>query len=210
MSPARNSPLLSPVKGRGGRSEEFLAAHMGRDQHFKARLALDRDGRILALRVEMLGNIGAPPVGSSAIIPLSLGPKVQTTVYDVPVVDYRVKAVLTNTMATGAYRGAGRPEANYLMERLMEKAAREMRLDPVEIRRRNFIRPEDFPYRTHLGDVYDSGNFPRIVDRLVELAGRRGFAARHEQTGSRGRPRGRGRAVYLEGTGALPTETVDI
>src|SRR5438477_498241 len=152
----------------------------------------------------------ALPVGSSAIIPLSLGPKVQTTVYDVPVVDYRVKAVLTNSMATGAYRGAGRPEANYLMERLMEKAAREMRLDPVEIRRRNFIRPEDFPYRTHLGDVYDSGNFPRIVDRLVELADWRGFAARREQSRSRGRLRGRGLSVYLEWTGALPTETVDI
>ncbi len=84
--------LGRPVKWRGERSEEFLAAHMGRDQHFKARLALDREGRILALRVETLGNIGALPVGSSAIIPLSLGPKVQTTVYDVPVVDYRVKA----------------------------------------------------------------------------------------------------------------------
>src|SRR3989441_640938 len=95
------------VKWRGERSEEFLAAHMGRDQHSKARLALDRDGRILALRVETLGNIGALPVGSSAIIPLSLGPKVQTTVYDVPAVDYRVKAGLTNSMATGAYRGAG-------------------------------------------------------------------------------------------------------
>src|SRR6267143_895846 len=202
--------LGRPVKWRGERSEEFLAAHMGRDQHFKARLALDREGRILALRVETLGNLGALPVGSSAIIPLSLGPKVQTTVYDVPVVDYRVKAVLTNTMATGAYRGAGRPEANYLMERLMEKAAREMRLDPIEIRRRNFIRPENFPYRTHLGDVYDSGNFPRIVDRLVEFADWRGFAARREQSRSRGRLRGRGLSVYLECTGTLTTETVDI
>jgi carbon-monoxide dehydrogenase large subunit len=202
--------LGRPVKWRGERSEEFLAAHMGRDQHSRARLALDRDGRILALRVETLGNIGALPVGSSAIIPLSLSPKVQTTVYDVPVVDYRVKAVLTNTMATGAYRGAGRPEANYLIERLMEKAAREMRLDPVEIRRRNFIQPENFPYRTHLGDVYDVGNFPRIVDRLVELADWRGFAARREQSRSRGRLRGRGLSVYLEWTGALPTETVDI
>src|SRR3989449_3714898 len=174
--------LGRPVKWRGERGEEFLAANMGRDQHSKARLALDREGRILALRVETLGNIGALPVGSSAIIPLSLGPKVQTTVYHVPVVDYRVKAVLTNTMATGAYRGAGRPEANYLMERLMEKAAREMRLDPIEIRRRNFIRPEDFPYRTHLGDVYDVGNFPRLVERMVGLAHWPGFAGRGEPT----------------------------
>src|SRR2546428_9948793 len=96
------------------------------------------------------------------------------------------------------------------MEPLMEKAAPEMRLDPVEIRRRNFIRPENFPYRTHLGDVYDSGNFPRIIDRLVELADWQGFAARREQSRSRGRLRGRGLSVYLEWTGALPTETVDI
>ena len=109
---------------------------------------------------------------------------------DVPfakLVDFGNGWALTNSMATGAYRGAGRPEANYLMERLMEKAAREMRLDPIEIRRRNFIRPENFPYRTHLGDVYDSGNFPRIVDQLVELADWEGFAARREQSRSRGR-----------------------
>src|SRR5437879_11923931 len=96
------------------------------------------------------------------------------------------------------------------MGRLLEKAAREMRFDPVEIRRRNFIRPENFPYRTHLGEVYDSGNFPRIVDRLVELADWQGFAARREQSRSRGRLRGRGLAVYLEWTGDRPTETVDI
>jgi carbon-monoxide dehydrogenase large subunit len=94
--------LGRPVKWRAERSEDFLAGHMGRDQHAQAALALDREGRILALRVETLGNIGAVPVGSSAIIPLSLGPKVQTTVYRVPLVHYRAKAVLTHTMATGA------------------------------------------------------------------------------------------------------------
>ncbi|HUQ73609.1 MAG TPA: molybdopterin cofactor-binding domain-containing protein, partial [Burkholderiales bacterium] len=151
--------LGRPVKWRADRAEDFLAAHMGRDQHNKARIALDAQGKILALEVDTLGNIGATPVGSSAIIPLQLGPKVQTTVYHVPLVHYRVRAVLTHTMATGAYRGAGRPEANFLMERLLEKAAREMKLDPVEVRRRNFIPPENFPYRTHLGDTYDVGNF---------------------------------------------------
>ena len=130
--------LGRPVKWRAERGEDFLAAHMGRDQHHKARIALDKDGRILALEVDTLGNIGAVPVGSSAIIPLSLGPKVQTTVYHVPLVHYRARAVLTHTMATGAYRGAGRPEANFLMERLIEKAAREMKLDPVEVRRSSF------------------------------------------------------------------------
>jgi carbon-monoxide dehydrogenase large subunit len=202
--------LARPVRWRGDRSEEFLAAHMGRDQHFKASLALDREGRILALRMEMLGNIGAVPVGSSAIIPLSIGPKVQTTVYDVPAVHYRVKAVLTHTMATGAYRGAGRPEANFLMERLMEMAAREMKLDPVELRRRNFIPPRAFPYRTHLGDTYDSGNFARMAEQALEAADWHGFEARKAESRRRGRLRGRGLSVYLEWTGAIPTETVDI
>ena len=202
--------LARPVRWRGERSEEFLGAHMGRDQHFKASLALDQNGRILALRMEMLGNIGSVPVGSSAIIPLSLGPKVQTTVYRVPAVDYRVKAVLTHTMATGAYRGAGRPEANYLMERLVEKAAREMKLDPVEVRRRNLITPEQFPYRTHLGDTYDVGNFARILDRALEVGDWKGFEARRQESRRRGKLRGRGLSVYLEWTGAIPTETVDI
>ena len=106
--------LNRPVRWRADRSEEFLAAHMGRDMHFKAALALDRDGRFLALRMEMLGNIGAVPVGSSAMIPLVMVAKVTTSVYRVPVVDYRIKAVLTNTMATGAYRGAGVPKATTL------------------------------------------------------------------------------------------------
>ena len=202
--------LGRPVKWRADRAEDFLAAHMGRDQHHKARLALDRDGRILALEVDTLGNIGALPVGSSAIIPLQLGPKVQTTVYHVPHVHYRVRAVLTHTMATGAYRGAGRPEANFLMERLIEKAAREMRLDPVEVRRRNFIRPDQFPYRTHVGDTYDVGNFGAVLDKLLAHADWAGFAARREASARAGKLRGRGLSAYLEWTGALPTETVDI
>ncbi len=202
--------LGRPVKWRAERSEDFLSGHMGRDQHARAAAAFDRHGRILALRVETLGNIGAVPVGSSAIIPLSLGPKVQTTVYDVPAVHYRVKAVLTHTMATGAYRGAGRPEANFLMDRLMEKAAREMKLDPAEIRRRNFIATEDFPYRTHLGDLYDAGDFAGVLDRLLAAADWAGFAQRKRESEKHAKLRGRGLSVYLEWTGALPTETVDI
>src|SRR3954466_6436149 len=202
--------LGRPVRWRGERSEEFLAAHMGRDQHASASLALDREGRILALRTTALANIGAVPVGSSAIIPLQLGPKVQTTVYHVPLVHYRVQAVLTHTMATGAYRGAGRPEANFLMERLIEKAAREMKLDPVEVRRRNFIAPQAFPYRTHLGDTYDAANFSGVLDKLLAQADWAGFAARRAASEKRGRLRGRGLSVYLEWTGAIPTETVDI
>src|SRR6476646_9874097 len=189
------------VRWRGERSEEFLAAHMGRDQHVRA---------ILALRTEALANIGAVPVGSSAIIPLQLTPKVQTTVYRVPAVHYRVQAVLTHTMATGAYRGAGRPEANFLMERLMEKAAREMKLDPVELRRRNFIGPTEFPHRTHLGDLYDSGDFARMLEHALDAADANGFEKRKNESKAKGKLRGRGVSVYLEWTGAIPTETVDI
>jgi len=198
------------VKWRGERSEEFLAAHMGRDQHYSAALALDKDGKILGLRMRMIANIGAVPVGSSAIIPLALGPKVQATVYHVPVIDYHVRAVLTNTMATGAYRGAGRPEANFLMERLMDRAAREMKIDPAELRRRNFIRPDQFPYATHLGDTYDVGDFARVLDGALALADWNGYPARAADSKRRGKLRGRGLSSYLEWTGAPPTETVDI
>ncbi len=202
--------LARPVKWRADRSEDFLAAHMGRDQHFQAKLALDSGGRILALKMEMLGNFGSVPVGSTAMVPLMVGPKVVTSVYRVPVVDYWIRGVLTNTMATGAYRGAGRPEANFLMERLMDKAARQLKLDPAEIRRRNFIPPDAFPARTHLGDVYDAGEFARMLEGVMKAADWDGYAARKAESAKRGRLRGRGLASYLEWTGALPTETVDI
>jgi carbon-monoxide dehydrogenase large subunit len=202
--------LGRPVKWRAERAEEFLAAHMARDQHYRGALALDRDGRILALRMEMLANIGAVPVGSSAMIPLVLVAKVATSVYRVPAVDYRIKGVLTNTMATGAYRGAGRPEGNYLIERLVEKAAREMDIDRVELRRRNLLRPEELPYKTHVGETYDSGEFERMLMGALHAADWDGFAERKRESLRRGRLRGRGLSVYLEWTGALPTETVDI
>src|SRR5687767_1191272 len=179
--------LGRPVKWRADRGEEFLAAHMARDQHYKAALALDRDGRILALRMEMLANIGAVPVGSSAMIPLAMVAKVATSAYRVPAVDYRIKGVLTNTMATGAYRGAGRPEGNYLIERLIEKAAREIGVDSVELRRRNLLRPEELPYKTHVGETYDSGEFERMLDQALETADWRGFLERREHSMRRGK-----------------------
>jgi carbon-monoxide dehydrogenase large subunit len=202
--------LGRPVRWRSDRSEEFLAAHMGRDMHFKAALALDREGRILALRLHSLGNMGAVPVGSSAMIPLMMVAKVATSVYRVPAVDYHFQGVITNTMATGAYRGAGRPEGNYLIERLVEQAARELGIDPIEMRKRNLLQPGDFPHTTHAGEVYDAGNFPKILDGLVEVADWRGYAARAAASKASGKLRGRGVSTYLEWTGALPTETVDI
>ncbi|HSG77293.1 MAG TPA: xanthine dehydrogenase family protein molybdopterin-binding subunit [Burkholderiales bacterium] len=202
--------LGRPVRWRGDRSEEFLAAHMGRDMHFNAALALDKDGRILALKLHMLGNMGAVPVASSATIPLAMVARVQTSVYRVPAADFHFQGVLTNTMATGAYRGAGRPEGNFLIERLVEKAGREMGIDSVEIRKRNLLQPGDLPHTTYTGEVYDSGDFPKILDGLLKVADWKGYGARAEQSKKRGKLRGRGLSAYLEWTGALPTETVDI
>ncbi len=202
--------LGRPVKWRAERSEEFLAAHMARDQHYSAALALDREGHILALRMEMLANIGAVPVGSSAMIPLAMVAKVATSAYRVPAVDYRIKGVLTNTMATGAYRGAGRPEGNYLIERLLEKSARETHIDRIELRRRNLLTPDELPYKTHVGETYDSGEFERMLEGALRASDWEGFSRRKKESSSRGKLRGRGVSVYLEWTGALPTETVDI
>ncbi len=202
--------LGRPVRWRADRSEEFLAAHMGRDQHFDATLALDADGRILALRTRVLGNFGAYAVGSTAMIPLMIGPKVVPSVYRVPALDLHIRGVATNTMSTGAYRGAGRPESIYLMERLLDKAARATGLGPVEIRRRNFIPPEAMPHRTGVGEVYDSGEFAQVMDQALARADWAGYPARAADSARRGKRRGRGLSTYLEWTGALLTETADV
>lgn len=202
--------LERPVRWRADRSEDFLNAHMGRDQHFKAQLALDGEGRFLAMRMQSLANVGAPTVGSTLFIPLLVGPRVQTSLYRIPVVDFHMRAVLTNTVATGAYRGAGRPEANFLMERLVQQAAVQTGIDAVELRRRNFIPPTEFPFRTPVGQTYDSGEFGKILDQVLARADWAGYAVRRQQSLSRGKLRGRGLACYIEWTGAVTTETMRI
>ena len=202
--------LGRPVRWRADRSEDFLNAHMGRDQLFAAELALDAEGNFLALRMRSLANVGAPTVGSSLFIPLMIGPRVQTSLYRIPAIDFHMRAVLTNTMATGAYRGAGRPEANYLMERLINKAAQQTGLDAVELRRRNFVPPEAFPFRNPMGQVYDSGQFEHMLDQILAKSDWAGFSQRKAESRSRGKLRGRGLACYIEWTGAVPTETIAI
>ena len=133
--------LKRPVHWRASRSEEFLAGNHGRDQINHAELAFDADGKILGFRVNIIGNIGAHASGPGAVIVVAVGPKVITGVYHVPALHLRGTAVMTNTNLVGAYRGAGRPEAIYLIERLMDQAAAEMKMDPAELRRRNFIQP---------------------------------------------------------------------
>ncbi len=193
--------LGRPVRWCAQRIEDFLSAGAGRDQVSRAELALDADGRVLALRVRTLANVGAYATVPGTIIPLLVGPWVSTSIYDIPTIALHLSAVMTNTAPTGAYRGAGRPEAIYLIERLLDAAAREIGLDPAEIRRRNMIRPEQMPYTSPMAQTYDSGRFESILDQGLELADWAGFDARRAESAARGRLRGRGIATFLEWTG---------
>jgi carbon-monoxide dehydrogenase large subunit len=194
--------LKCAVKWRADRLEEFLAATHGRDLSSKAELALDAEGRILALRVSSLANLGAYATPAGVVIQLMIGPWVSTSIYDIRTIDVRIQGVLTHTSPTAAYRGAGRPEAIYIIERLMDAAARKLGLDPAEVRRRNMIRPEQMPYKNAMGKTYDSGSFESVMDQALVLADWRGFAARADAAKKRGRLRGRGMAAFLEWTGA--------
>ena len=193
--------LKRPVKWQAERVEEFLSAAAGRDVVSHAEMALDAAGRVLALRIRSLANVGAYPSTTGAAIQLLIGPWVTTSVYDIPLLDLQLTAVLTHTAATGAYRGAGRPEAIYTTERLFDAAAREMGLDPAELRRRNMIRPEQMPYKNAMGQVYDVGAFEKMLDQGLVLADWAGFEARRAASKARGRLRGRGIATFLEWTG---------
>ena len=193
--------LHRPLKWRAERLEEFLAAGAGRDLESKIELALDANGRILALRVASLANLGAYATPAGVAIQLMIGPWVATSVYDIRPIDIRIKGVLTNTAPSGPYRGAGRPEAIYMIERLMDEAARKMGIDPIELRRRNMIRPEQMPYKNAMDKTYDSGQFALVMDKGVALADWKGFEARAAASKARGRLRGRGMATFLEWTG---------
>jgi carbon-monoxide dehydrogenase large subunit len=198
--------LKRPVKWIADRSEEFLSAGAGRDQRARAELALDREGRILGLRLHTLANTGAYATGTGLAIPLMVGPWVQTSVYHVPVIDFHLQGVMTNTAPTGAYRGAGRPEAIYIMERLMDEAARQTGIDRVALRRRNFIRPDQMPYKNPMGQVYDVGEFEKIMEEGLDLADWSGFEARAAQSKAQGKLRGLGLATFLEWTGGNALE----
>ncbi len=203
--------LKRPVRWQADRSEEFLSALHGRDVTSHAELALDAAGRVLALRVKSLADVGAYATPAGVAIQLLIGPWVSTSIYDIGVVDLDLRAVLTNTAPTGPYRGAGRPEAIYIIERLMDAAAREMKIDPAELRRRNMIRPGQMPYKNAIGQTYDCGAFEKILDQGLALADWNGFAARREASKRRGKLRGRGIATFLEWTGGNAfEETVSV
>ncbi len=198
--------LKQPVKWQAERLEDFTAAVHGRDVVSRAEMALDAQGQVLALRVRSLANVGAYPGTSSVAIQLLIGPWVSTSIYDIRCIDFHFTAVLTNCAPTGAYRGAGRPEAIYITERLMDAAAREMGLDGAELRRRNMIRPEQMPYTNAMGQRYDSGRFEQILDQGLALADWHGYAVRQAASAARGRLRGRGIATFLEWTGGNALE----
>src|SRR5271154_2634445 len=189
-----------PVKWIPTRSEALLGDYAGRDQNVAAELALDADGRFLALRWTGSHNVGAYIEGAGAIpiiFPLKLAP----TVYDIPAVSVTSSLVFTHTAPTVPYRGAGRPEAVYIMERLVDQAAREMHLDPAELRRRNLIRPDAYPFATRTGWVYDSGNYALALAKCQALSDWGGYAARHAASQASGKCRGRGITYYVDNTG---------
>ncbi|MBJ2154786.1 xanthine dehydrogenase family protein molybdopterin-binding subunit [Variovorax sp. IB41] len=190
-----------PVKWVADRSEEFLSSAHGRDIEARAELALDAEGKILALRIKTLANVGAYATGTGVAIQLLIGPWVQTSVYDIQTIDFHFKAVLTNTAPTGAYRGAGRPEAIFTIERLMDEAARQTGIDRIILRRMNFIQPDQMPYKNPMAQVYDTGNFESVMDQALTLADWQGFEARAAESAKNGKHRGLGIATFLEWTG---------
>ncbi len=191
--------LGRPVKWTDERSESFLSDHAGRDHQRVAELALDKDGRFLAVRLSGTGNAGAyiyPPMPATTNAVKNL-----IDVYATPAMEVNTQVVFTNTTPVAAYRGAGRPEGNYYMERLIDTAAREMGIDRVELRRRNHIVPTQMPYKAPSGMNYDSGEFTAILDKALAAADWNGFEVRKVESARRGKLRGRGIGSYLEVTG---------
>ena len=197
-----------PVKWTAERSESFLSDAHGRDHVTHAELALDKDGKFLGLRVSTVANMGAYLSTFSTSISSYLYGTLLAGQYTTPAIYVEVKAVFTNTAPVDAYRGAGRPEATYVIERIVECAAREMKLDPVEIRRRNFVRPDQFPYQTPVALVYDSGNYAKTLDAALKLADHAGFASRKADSARRGKLRGLGVSAYIEACGIAPSAVV--
>ena len=198
--------LQRPVKWAASRSEAFLSDAHGRDHVTTAALALDPDGRFLGLRVQTTANLGAYLSTFGSAVPTYLYGTLLAGQYRTPAIHVHVDGVFTNTAPVDAYRGAGRPEATYVVERLVETAARDLGLDPVEIRRRNFIRPADYPYETPVALVYDTGDYDAHLTRALELADYNGFADRRRESEARGLRRGIGLSCYIEACGIAPSQ----
>ena len=200
--------LGRPVRWTSDRSEAFLSDRHGRDHQTHAELAMDAQGRFLALRVSTVANLGAYYSTFGPAIPTFYSAPLLVGTYAIPSAYCDVRGVFTNTVPVDAYRGAGRPEAAYVIERLVDQAAHDMGMDPAEIRRRNFIPPDAFPYDNPFGAQYDSGNFAAGLDKALQLADYAGFERRRAESKARGMLRGIGLSSYIEACGAGPSKII--
>ena len=198
--------LGRPVKWTDDRSSSFLSDQQGRDHEVLGELALDAEGRFLAVRLNIHANLGGYMAGVGPNMSTNNAVKNITSVYRTPLIEINTKCLFTNTTVVSAYRGAGRPEANYYMERLIDTAAREMGIDRLELRRRNHIQPSQIPYKAPSGQTYDSGDFPAVLAHGVDFADWDGFAGRRAASKARGMHRGLGVSNYLEVTAPVETE----
>ncbi|HKW55016.1 MAG TPA: xanthine dehydrogenase family protein molybdopterin-binding subunit [Stellaceae bacterium] len=197
--------LGRPVKWTGERAEGFVSDNQARDHVTRAELALDEHGKFLALRVQTLANLGGYLGSFAPLIPTYCYGTLLAGTYTTPAIYVEVKGVFTNTVPVDAYRGAGRPEACYVVERIVDAAAREMRIDPAELRRRNFIPKHAFPYQTPVLLSYDSGDYFTTLDMALEAADYAGFERRRQEAAKRGKLRGIGIAAYIEACAMAPS-----
>jgi carbon-monoxide dehydrogenase large subunit len=196
-----------PVVWLSERGESFLSDTHARDHVTRVSLALDANGKFLALKHDVVANLGAHVSAVAPTIPTLGYAKMAPSVYTFPTMHVRVRGVFTNTAPTDAYRGAGKPEALFALERVIDVAARELRIDPAALRRRNLVRPTMMPFKTASGQTYDAGDFSRALARALSLADADSFSKRRRQSGRAGRLRGLGHAFYIHGTGGDPDET---
>ena len=205
---AASKAINRPVKWVADRSESFLSDAHGRDHVTKIELATDLKGNFLALRTETMANVGAYLSNFATATPTFLHGTLMAGPYKTPLVYVNVKAVFTNTAPVDAYRGAGRPEATYSIERVVDKMCRELNLDPIAVRRANFIAPEQFPYTTPVGLVYDTGNYGATLDKLVQIGKLGSFDARAKESAAKGKLRGLGLSTWVEACGIAPSNLV--
>ncbi|MDP4594811.1 MAG: xanthine dehydrogenase family protein molybdopterin-binding subunit [Beijerinckiaceae bacterium] len=199
--------LGRPVKWAASRYEAFISDYQGRDLHSHVELAIDKTGKFLAMRADNVSNAGARCVSLS---PLGKGAGLITGSYDIPVATLRARAIFTNTPPTQAYRSSGRPEVNYAIERLVEKAARQIGMDAVKLRRKNLIQEKQMPYTNAVGAEYDSGEYEKNLDLALSMMDRKSFAKRKRDAAKRGKLLGFGLAHYVESSIGSPTERADM
>ena len=198
--------LGRPVKWTSERAEAFLTDSQGRDHVSTAEMALDAEGRFLALRIDTVANLGAYLSNFAPFVPTGASTGMLSGLYRIPAIFANIKCVFTHTVPVDAYRGAGRPEAAYIVERAVDEAARVVGVSPLEIRLRNLIRPQDLPYTSAMGPIYDSGDFPAMLQRAAEAAGWSGLGERKRAASRRGKLLGLGMACYVEACGGVGEE----